>query len=487
MGLGRESLWLDEAKAATLALEPLSRWWTDLPSHLTPPGHFLILKWVSWFSISDAALRLPSAFAGWLSILLLWRLARARAGSAVALVAALWWTLCPAALLYSAEARPYALWVLAELCALASLLRGLSPTQGKSSPFLVGVLQPIPAILHYNSVAFLLGRIGLMAIYWKRLEKVDLSRFFSGFAAAMLVVIPWALHQYLSMPPANVRVHTEWADLDLNSLTRIVGDLFGFEYPFRPLAWFFVGASLFGLVIHRSGSKETVVSSQSWGWILMVVLPILALTPLLVGTDRYLASRHFLPVLPLLLLESARAVSALALRFPSGIRPALLVLVAVVPAAFWGVSAWDQRVVADRAPWRDVADFVAQQGEGEVAYLAVGDNVSVLDYYRRTRNHSYIWIMDSDGPPFDRMGGPETSGPYTGLPPETDMPLAGVVVAGQEDGGESYRELLESSGKKPDKVWHSRRINPIEFYRGEGRELEDLLQNTEHKRVGSHP
>jgi mannosyltransferase len=69
-GLGFQSLWSDELASWDISTrETISKVIGGLRGDDHPPLYFLILRFAQWiFGDSEWALRLPSAFAGWLCI-----------------------------------------------------------------------------------------------------------------------------------------------------------------------------------------------------------------------------------------------------------------------------------------------------------------------------------------------------------------------------------------------------------------------------------
>src|SRR5215204_1467632 len=113
-GLGFQSLWSDELASWDISnRETISQVIGGVRSDDHPPLYFLILRFAQWiFGDSEWALRLPSAFAGWLCIpaiyLLGKRLYSEREGIVAALFLAVFW----APIYFSQEARVYSMLIL---------------------------------------------------------------------------------------------------------------------------------------------------------------------------------------------------------------------------------------------------------------------------------------------------------------------------------------------------------------------------------------
>lgn len=166
-GLGRESLWNDELDSVRVSAQPTAALVVakTLRGDGHPPTWNLVLHAIRpYLGSSEAALRLPSAVCGILSILAIFALGRLLYGPAEGLVAAgllavLW---CP--IDYSQEARPYAGLLLAVLLAGAfwvTLLRRWGEGERASPGLVAGFLASALAacyLHHFGAgMALLLG------------------------------------------------------------------------------------------------------------------------------------------------------------------------------------------------------------------------------------------------------------------------------------------------------------------------------------------
>ena len=457
VNLGKESFWLDEAKGADFAFSPLEYWWDKLPSHHAPPGYFWVLRIVGWFSYDDAVLRFPSALAGCLAVLLLWGLLR-RVDRRLAFVASLWLAVSPLHFHFSQEARCYALWILAELTVLASLVRWRDQPENKNLSTYCGLMLPLPLLFHYNALWFAIGRIPLLFPLLRKGGLAGWASFLSGALFSTALSLPWLIHQVFSMPRENPRVITVWSDLGLAFWNRKVGEFFGCEYPFQPLGWLVLVLALVGMYVRLSSpSLTTDVTEEGKGrenlwfdrsWTIGVVFPLLAIIAATLFTNRYLATRHLIPLLPLLLWEAARGLRTLTYPLGQKMGRTVFWMTGLALAVFWFSQILVQQKTTDKPPWRDIALHLAEiQREGSL-FLATGDNVSVLGYYQKALGkHFRLHVVKQ----LDfNQDSPDT--------------LQGIVVSGQENGGEEVRKTLERKGLRPTLTWESKRIAPIEYY-----------------------
>lgn len=106
--LGGWSLWNDEIYTLlVLPVSPLLAQGIPIDQH--PPLYYLLLE--KWLTLGDGEffMRLPSAAAGWLAVLMMWPAGRALGGNRLGLLAAVLLAFSPIHIWYSREARMYGL------------------------------------------------------------------------------------------------------------------------------------------------------------------------------------------------------------------------------------------------------------------------------------------------------------------------------------------------------------------------------------------
>ena len=125
--LDAQSLWNDEGNSLRLAERRVSGLLDAAARDIHPPGYTLALKgWIALAGTSELALRLPSAFAGLLTVAAAIALGRQLYGPGAGALAGLFVALSPLAVYYSQEARMYAqLGLLAALRPLVNLSQRL--------------------------------------------------------------------------------------------------------------------------------------------------------------------------------------------------------------------------------------------------------------------------------------------------------------------------------------------------------------------------
>lgn len=189
-GLGRESLWHDEAWTASITREGPGR----LLHHLRhedahPPLYYLMLQAFSPLGTSEAALRLPSALAGLAGIPLLFRLVSRLYGAAPAALAALLLALSPAHVCFSQEARCYAFLFLLCLVSL-NLLFDLRTEGGRLRWTAFMACSTAILATHYLGAFFLLSEGGAVLLIGRD-RRGFLRKFLLASVGAAILFLPW--------------------------------------------------------------------------------------------------------------------------------------------------------------------------------------------------------------------------------------------------------------------------------------------------------
>jgi hypothetical protein len=113
IGLGRQSLWVDEAFSYQYAKPDSSLSIADFFGNLHGPLHALLLHyWMKLFGHSEAAVRFPSLLASLASLVAFWCFARRAWGMKIAWAGALLLAVAPFHIWYAQECRNYALLIL---------------------------------------------------------------------------------------------------------------------------------------------------------------------------------------------------------------------------------------------------------------------------------------------------------------------------------------------------------------------------------------
>ncbi|HEX6711683.1 MAG TPA: glycosyltransferase family 39 protein, partial [Rubrobacter sp.] len=198
-GLSVQSLWADELASWDFSeKDTLSQVIQGVRGDIHPPLFFLILHFTQWiFGDSERALRLPSAFAGWLCIPAIYALGKRLYSEREGLIAALLLAVLWAPIYYSQEARSYSILILFSVLTsyfwwgvmLSLRYRRELPTREAVWYVVCAVLC---AYLHY---------FGLILVAFQGIALAALS--YGTLRKAMLVYVPVAL-AYLPWLPSMI-------------------------------------------------------------------------------------------------------------------------------------------------------------------------------------------------------------------------------------------------------------------------------------------
>jgi len=395
VGLGRESIWLDEVTSLQIArLDPRSIVeWAAADVH--PPLYYLTLHAWLRFGESEVALRSLSALLGTLTVLVQYVLARRLLGSRVAILAALMLALAPLHVWYSQETRMYVMLTLLSLLAAYWLLRALdSELYAASAPsgptdlrWLGYALTGILALYtHYFAIIALFFANVFAAWRLREAGWHSARRWFLAQAAVALAFLPWlpVLYQQVTTggggwvarsigrPPPLALVDT--------FLSFSVG-LDGTLYPLllRRIVYLICASAIFVAVFssfrcsrHGEGrERSAIVYGLLYGVVPMACVWLVSqLKPMY--TVRYLLV--FLPGYCLLVAAGLN-------RLPLGSARWVVVGLLAAGLCFGNVAAWQTLQNPD---WRSLAAQVALAAEpGDVVLFSPRWNIKPFEYYSR--------------------------------------------------------------------------------------------------------
>ena len=163
--LTAQSLWLDEGGTWDTIT---TRSWGDLLADLGsaragyPLYHLLMKGWIAVAGESEWALRLPSAVAGALAVVLLYQLGRRLGGERVGVVAALVLLLNPFALWLAQDAKAYSMLLALAVWSLVVLVNALE--HGGRRRWLVWIAALVLLVLtHRLALLLVIGEVTLVA------------------------------------------------------------------------------------------------------------------------------------------------------------------------------------------------------------------------------------------------------------------------------------------------------------------------------------
>lgn len=206
--LDAQSLWWDEAISLHLATSTVADLLADRAAHIHPPLYFLLLKgWVALAGTSAFSVRFFSVWFNTLLVAAVYAFGRRHLDRRTGLIAALLTAISPLYVVYSQEARVYALLPLVYLIILA-LVNRLTTTplllgegMGEESTWrhwlLLASVEAVGLHLHYVVLlAVAYANLLLLLRLWQR--RRELARWLVSTALVALLCLPWAIAVFLN-------------------------------------------------------------------------------------------------------------------------------------------------------------------------------------------------------------------------------------------------------------------------------------------------
>jgi uncharacterized membrane protein len=284
---------------------------TDLAQHdpQHPPLYYVLAKgWVQLWGDSVFALRGLSVFFGVLSLpALYWLMRELAATRRAALLAVLLLCVSPLMILYSQEAREYALWALTLLLSSAALLRALRLSAARSA-WLLYVCCTLLAVYTSLSTASL---ILVQAAYVLAVTRLQWSNRLSGFFVSMctvgLLFLPWVVNLLLNFEA--FRASMAWSSVIVIPRTAVVRilslnfsrNVFDFWPEVQQDQWLPIAACttcLLVIIVSVAWVLTRTPRETRLYLVLLLVLPttLLLLPDLLFGGIRSTNARYLMPV-----------------------------------------------------------------------------------------------------------------------------------------------------------------------------------------------
>ena len=371
-GIGRDSLWGDEALTWVLARMSLA----ELIRHATlweqiPPLHHVVIKgWMAVFGDSEASLRMPSALAGIASVYVLYLLVARLMGRRVALIAALLLAVSPMHIVYSQESRTYALHVLLGLICCDLFVRLLRrPTPNLHAGYAVTA-----ALFMYSHPYAAFTLVALHVYYlmrWRRSRRAGAGRTMRlsvkalafDDVAALALFSPWLPVMFRWMGQVQPTIWLSRVTLDDISRT----------------LWFFSGQTAMLCVM----VGLAVIAACRWRrragfWPLMLI----ALTPVVAPVAICLViGPAYVPRYAIMGVSGFVAVVAAGI---AALRPAPLRWAALAAVAI--ASPFGDAPAIVRPNWREIGQYLTRTMQpGDLAVIQIRAGTRLYDYYVRTR------------------------------------------------------------------------------------------------------
>ena len=292
-GLGRESLWYDEAFTLRFARQSFSGMLALLVREAWDPPVYpsAVWVWVRLFGAGDWQVRLLSAAFGTLAVLALHGLVRRLFDRRTADLAAFLAAISQLLIAYSQEARCYSLLLLLLLAAASKLVDAVREGATARSGRAFVLLAALATLTHYYAVFFLLALL-VSVLAGPARAAVPPKRLLVWLAAYALLLAPWlasgVVASAASQPVAHFERVAPWFSVDALSLLRTVGDFHGARMDgmlARAPRWTYpVGALLFGvpaLLALRPLAARSAPAAERLSTALLVLLAFLPMALLI--------------------------------------------------------------------------------------------------------------------------------------------------------------------------------------------------------------
>jgi hypothetical protein len=383
------SLWLDEVWLAMAIVErPFRDLWPPLPFEQAAPPGYVGAAWAvtAWLGGGGYALRLLPLLAGALSVALFHLLARRHLGGTTALLAVLGFAISEPLVYYSAEAKPYAVDVLASLAVVYAASRTLRRTPAPAPLLTLAATGAIALWFSFGAAFVTMGTWIVLTIHAGRTGDRP-SLLWLGGLGTVWGAMATALYR-LSLPSGRSSDYLArfWAHAFAPFPPTSIWDLLWYwNTAMEHASWLLgppEGGPLAGLVVLLAslGAHQLYHSQRTWLFLLLAPVP---LTLAASALHRYpFENRTVLFLFPAVIVLLAEGVGTLLRGDPRrrAIGLAALVLLLPLPALKSVVLAVQGRPKIEIEP---VLDQLARQlRPNDVLYVSYGATPA-FTYYTR--------------------------------------------------------------------------------------------------------
>lgn len=389
IGLGYQSLWLDEMTSIQIASRPVTQILTGhgFDNH-TPPLYYVLLHFFGQIApFSEYSLRLLSVCIDFVNIVLLWLLCRRFVENKSALLITSAYAVSPFALYYAQEGRMYTLVVLFALLFTTAVERLVNGERRLIAwTITAGAALALGVYTHYYMAFYAFGVLGAGLFAVRRSYKRISAIILSGVHALVLFApwIPIALqlagsagqtfrnHIFSVIPYMFFRFVVGYAvfPLDIHTKENFVGAVIA-HAPYL-IVVFGTLLLLGAMAFHRKTLSNSLLLAAAWVLTVPVVIGLLISLKVPMLSERYLIV--IFPVFLFICLgfqDFSRPLSLAA----TGLFFILLVM---------GDVAYFFNPLFGKAQWRDAAGYVERNLDSDGLVLVEPDYAApVFQYYFR--------------------------------------------------------------------------------------------------------
>lgn len=382
--LDAQSAWVDETTSIVFsAMEPAELWKAFVSGAAHPPLHGYVLHaWFRVFGQSVIGARLPSAIFGALAIPMIFLLARYLFDRRTALIAAFLLAISHIALIYSQEARAYAMALFLVTSAAYLFLRAFR--EGRAT-FWWGSVACGALLVYTHYYGFLaLAALCLFAFLYRKQQRLTSFQWAGGAVLFAALYMPWltsGIIESARTSPTMTRmgrafpIHWWTAPATTNWFNN--GKVFGQDVP-TPWWAFTLGAVLFTLPAALALKRRWIAgSAERQGIDLLIMLFAIPLAAVhLVGILHvaYFPRYLLFCAVPYYILV-ARGVAGMESKVFRGCAIALMTV-------FSGLSVWSYYTKPTKADYRSATSYIADRyRDGDCAMFPNNSSIGQPRYW----------------------------------------------------------------------------------------------------------
>jgi mannosyltransferase len=408
IGLGNDSLWLDEGfsvKVAHLRLLSLPEFLADYDTH--PPLYYALLHcWIVLFGDSETAVRSLSVVFGVLLVPVMYELGRLLGGRAAGLTAALLAAVSPFFVRYSQETRNYALLALLTAVSLLFLLRLRDhPTRPRAVAFVLATA--LLLYTHAYGVFVVLAEAVIVALDIRAVpagpaRRTALRRWIPVGIAVGALFLPWfivLIRQMGEEVAGGARANLSW--LDAPSGADVLRSFGTFSGSPKASLVFLLIAGVLAVGIRRVGARSQWALRRAASPLVVLLVASMAVPFVLsyllapIYYDRYLMAAAVAYYL----------LFAVAIGFVASARLRLLLAGALTIVLLAG--AIDYQISFEKNDWRSAVQYLETRAStGDLVLFDVPfTQDDIFDYYARREDLTKRWagqknaLADNSTPP----------------------------------------------------------------------------------------
>ncbi len=387
VGLGEQSLWLDETFSWLVASQSLDQGLRiALENFVHPPLYYLLLHLVALMDQGEFALRFPSVVFGLLGIPLIYRLGRELPGERsrarqVGLLAAALLAVNPFHVWFSREVRSYEFVFLLSLLILYTFHQLL---QGRNRWLAFVAVCALAYLTHYFVLLLALAEFVYFLLNFRRRY-----RLFRRWALAQaLAFVPLALWLVALFAQETKSMGIAWIPRPTLLTPLLTFWNFALLYAERWLPWGFVVLPLFAVTLFfglRPRQRRVLLAT----WLVVPCLLVLLISWTL---GRYFyVDRYFITSSSAFVLLLARGIAAFPPCLPyrkwlAGVTSVLLLAASALSVA---QILWDPALA--KADWRSAGILLeADYREGDRVVLRIVEDTVPLHYYSTNVEWTYV-------------------------------------------------------------------------------------------------